>query len=148
MADKFEIKESDLKDYFNSLANKDGKLDIPTFKHVLKQLGLHPDEGIVTQTIEEIQSDGFITEDKLKAFLDTIAEKHGNLRKLFDWIDADKNGYLDRYEIKMAFAMSNKPFTAEDVERLMTEADTDRDGRISFLEFRQSRMSNLFTDVC
>lgn len=80
--------------------------------------------------------------------MDTIAEKHANLRKLFDWIDADKNGYLDRYEIKMAFAMSNKPFTAEDVERLMTEADTDRDGRISFLEFRQSRMSNLFTDVC
>ncbi len=55
-AEKFEVKESDLKDYFNSLANKDGKLDIPTFKHVLKQLGLHPDEGIVTQTIEEIQS--------------------------------------------------------------------------------------------
>lgn len=54
--DKLELKnrEKDLRDYFNSLANKDGKLDIPTFKHVLKQLGLHPEEGIVVETIEEI----------------------------------------------------------------------------------------------
>lgn len=47
----------------------------------------------------------------------------------------------------MAFAMSDRPFTDEDVEKLMEECDTDRDGRISFIEFRTSRMSNLFTDI-
>lgn len=83
----------------------------------------------------------------IKGFIDAVEEKHANLRKLFDWIDADKNGYLDRYEIKMAFAMSDRPFTDEDVEKLMEECDTDRDGRISFIEFRTSRMSNLFTDI-
>jgi hypothetical protein len=83
----------------------------------------------------------------LKEFLSVITEKQQNLRQLFDWIDADKNGYLDRYEIKMAFAMSNKPFTDEDVEKLMTETDLDKDGRISFYEFKSSRMSNLFSDV-
>ncbi|XP_074605707.1 calcium-binding protein E63-1-like [Brevipalpus obovatus] len=147
--DKLELKnrEKDLRDYFNSLANKEGKLDIPTFKHVLKQLGLHPEEGIVVETIDEIAHEGIISGDQLKEFIDAIEEKHANLRKLFDWIDADKNGYLDRYEIKMAFAMSDRPFTDEDVEKLMEECDTDRDGRISFIEFRTSRMSNLFTDI-
>lgn len=59
-------------------------------------------------------------------------------------IDADKNGFLDRYEIKMAFAMLNKPFTDKDVEALMTEADHDKDGKISFDEFRSSRASEVF----
>ena len=48
--------ENDLNDYFRSLANKEDKLDISTFKHVIKQVGLNPDEGIVNQTVEELQS--------------------------------------------------------------------------------------------
>lgn len=84
---------------------------------------------------------------QLSDFLALINDKYANLKKLFEWIDADKNGFLDRYEIKMAFAMSNKPFTDQDVEKLMDEADTDKDGKISFLEFRSSKMSNMFSDI-
>ena len=50
------MKENELLDYFRSLADKDGKLDIPTFKHVLKQLGVNHEEGVINETIQEIQS--------------------------------------------------------------------------------------------
>ena len=85
--------------------------------------------------------------EQLKEFMEIVEDKYANLRKVFDWIDADHNGYLDHYEIKMAFAMTNKQFTDDDVKKLMEEADTDKDGRISFVEFRTSRFSNLFTEI-
>ena len=47
----------------------------------------------------------------------------------------------------MAFALLGKPYTEEDVETLMTEADLDRDGRISFDEFLSSKKSQVFYNL-
>jgi Ca2+-binding EF-hand superfamily protein len=47
----------------------------------------------------------------------------------------------------MAFAMLNRPFDSSDVESLMTEADRDRDGRISFDEFLSSKKSQVFYNL-
>lgn len=54
---------------------------------------------------------------------------------------------MARYEIKMAFAMLNRPFDETDVEGLMSEADLDRDGRISFEEFLSSKKSQMFYNL-
>ena len=52
-----------------------------------------------------------------------------------------------RYEIKMAFALLNKPNSEADVEDLMQEADLDKDGRISFDEFLASKKSQMFYNL-
>ncbi|RWS16645.1 calmodulin-A-like protein [Dinothrombium tinctorium] len=144
------IDEKQLRSAFNDAKGSDGKVAVDEFKKLLKTHGLDPNDKLVASVLNEIgdkpMDDAALSLffEHLESKLNESVEKDINLRKIFNIIDADKNGYLDRYEIKMAFAMLDEPFTEKDVEDLMTEADTDRDGRISYDEFRNSESSKKF----
>ena len=148
------IDEKHFRHAFSQQANSDGTMDIHTFQMILKSLHLNPSDFAVSQAINETSSGLVIEEKDLPRFLELLVEKQknakdllSNLRQVFDLLDADKNGYLDRYEIKMAFAMLDKPYTNDDIEDLMGEADKDKDGRISFEEFQSSRKSQVFYNL-
>lgn len=58
------------------------------------------------------------------------------MREMFNALDKDRNGYVDRDELKASFAELGIPLTDNDVQAMMAEADvqTDRiyyDGRLS-----------------
>ena len=148
------INEKQLRHAFSQQCDADGTMDIHTFQMILKSVHLNPTDYAVIHSINETSSGLSIEEKDLGRFLELLEknqknakELSHNLRQVFDLLDADKNGYLDRYELKMAFAMLDKPYTEADVEDLMTEADLDRDGRISFEEFSTSKKSHVFYNL-
>lgn len=50
--------------------------------------------------------------------------------------DADGNGLIDREELKRVMASLNEELSEEDLSAMINEADTDKDGQISFEEFK------------
>ena len=57
------------------------------------------------------------------------------LKKCFLFLDRNKNGYISLHEIRYIITHYNEKITEEEIKDLMEEADTDKDGYISFDEF-------------
>jgi len=57
------------------------------------------------------------------------------LRKVFDSFDKDKNGYIDINEIKALSKELGHEISETDVQKIFSEVDTNKDGKISFGEF-------------
>jgi Ca2+-binding EF-hand superfamily protein len=57
------------------------------------------------------------------------------LRELFDKIDLDRGGTIDRHELHTALAASGKQLTDAQMEAMMKAADEDGSGDIDFQEF-------------
>lgn len=63
-------------------------------------------------------------------------EWNGLLCILHRVFDADGNGLIDREELKRVMASLNEELSEEDLSAMINEADTDKDGQISFEEFK------------
>ena len=59
------------------------------------------------------------------------------LKKCFLFLDRNKNGYISLHEIRYIITHYNEKITEEEIKDLMEEADTDKDGYISFDEFME-----------
>eukprot|EP01017_Pseudomicrothorax_dubius_P035900 TRINITY_DN508_c0_g2_i1.p1 TRINITY_DN508_c0_g2~~TRINITY_DN508_c0_g2_i1.p1 ORF type:complete len:416 (-),score=148.11 TRINITY_DN508_c0_g2_i1:120-1367(-) len=57
------------------------------------------------------------------------------LQKLFESMDKDKSGSLDRHEIKQVSTELGNPLNDAELDDLFNTVDIDRDGSISFKEF-------------
>jgi len=57
------------------------------------------------------------------------------IREVFDELDADGSGWLSKEELSMLIESEAFDCPFEDIEGLMDEMDTDRDGQVSFEEF-------------
>lgn len=57
------------------------------------------------------------------------------MRTIFDSFDKDKNGYLEKDEIKKVSEELGKPLTPEELDKVMKMMDLNKDGKISFDEF-------------
>jgi len=66
-----------------------------------------------------------------------MVENHSQeaLRKVFDSFDKDKNGSIDIGEIKALAKELGHEITDSDVQKIFSEIDTNKDGKISFEEF-------------
>ena len=58
------------------------------------------------------------------------------LWQLFETIDHDKNGHLDKTELQTAFSRAGMAVPKWKVEQFFAELDKNHDGVISFQEFR------------
>jgi len=87
---------------------------------------------------EQMQKDQQEAEEMAEAILikgmyqEEFLEQLGNS---FLAADEDKNGYLDRKEFKKCLRYAGLGLTKREVNLLMSEADTDMDGKISWQEF-------------
>ena len=59
-------------------------------------------------------------------------------RSVFDKVDRDGSGHLDRGEIAHALQERGLPASGADVEAILAEMDTDGDGKVSFDEFARA----------
>ncbi|CAN1256601.1 Probable calcium-binding protein CML11 [Linum perenne] len=58
--------------------------------------------------------------------------------------DRDGNGYITAAELAHSMAKLGHALTVEELNGMITEADTDGDGRISFSEFSRAISSAAF----
>ncbi|XP_078594699.1 uncharacterized protein LOC144872420 [Branchiostoma floridae x Branchiostoma japonicum] len=56
----------------------------------------------------------------------------------FKMFDKDKSGFLDKSEIMQGMAQLGAEVTEEEAEKMLREADTDGDGKVSYEEFKAS----------
>jgi len=58
-----------------------------------------------------------------------------NLRKAFDFFDADKNGKIDKSELEAVLKEANIAYTQQQLETFMSRIDLDGNGSIDYDEF-------------
>jgi hypothetical protein len=69
--------------------------------------------------------------DKTAKALNIDTKNRASMIKIFDQIDVDKSGQLDKAELKAALAKANYNITDFDLDALFKVADEDQNGSIS-----------------
>lgn len=116
---------------------EEGQIDIHGLKKGLKKID-HPlknADGLLHDVLKAVDSsgDGQIQFNEFKVFIEH-AERE--LYQLFESIDRDHNGSLDKDELRQAFARSGIVVSKAKLDQFFDEMDTDHDGEISFEEWR------------
>ncbi|RDY13542.1 putative calcium-binding protein CML15, partial [Mucuna pruriens] len=122
--------------------DSDGSLTILELAALLRSLGLNPSGDQIHVLLANMDSNenGFVEFDELvdAIFHDISAElllKKEILLRVFKCFDRDGNGYITAAELAGAMAKMGQPLTYRELREMITEADTDGDGVISFNEF-------------
>lgn len=76
---------------------------------------------------EEDQSDS--DEDEREQF------RRREVKKMFDLVDKDGSGYIDRKELETLMKSLNKTFSSQEINEGFARIDVDLSGRIEFSEF-------------
>lgn len=74
-----------------------------------------------------------LTAAEFKVF---VQHAERELRQLFESIDRDHNGELDKTELKAAFRRAGLAISSAKLDQFFSEVDTNHDGVISFEEWR------------
>ncbi|OAX79154.1 hypothetical protein ACJ72_06527 [Emergomyces africanus] len=115
----------------------EGQIDLKGFKKGLRKMD-HPlknaDElvGDVLSCVDT-SGDGKIQFNEFRAFVER-AEKE--LWRLFESIDHDRNGHLDKEELRTAFANAGLTVPKKKLDEFFTDVDSNKDGVITFDEWR------------
>ena len=122
--------------------NGDGRISIAELKHVFEKIGKNPTDTELNDMLREFDQDsnGTIEFDEfvlLVSKMDGGDNEEENLKAAFEVFDKDGNGYIDREELKDIMKQLGNNFTDQQISKMMEEADTDKDGKIDFGEFKQ-----------
>ncbi|KAH9651748.1 calcium-dependent protein kinase 33 [Citrus sinensis] len=132
-----------LKEKFTEMdTDNSGTLTYDELKEGLAKLGSTLTEFDVKQYMQAADIDGNGTIDYIE-FITATMQRHKlqrfeNLYKAFQYFDKDNNGYITVDELGKAFkdyGMGDDA-TIATIKEIMSEVDRDKDGRISYDEFR------------
>ena len=115
----------------------DGQIDVRGLKKGLKKID-HPlknADALLHDVLKVVDTsgDGQIQFHEFRVFIEH-AERE--LLQLFDSIDRDHNGSLDKDELQQAFARSGVVVSRAKIDHFFDEIETNHDGEISFEEWR------------
>jgi solute carrier family 25 (mitochondrial phosphate transporter), member 23/24/25/41 len=114
-----------------------GQIDLQGLKKGLKKID-HPlknADDLLHDVLEAVDTsgDGRIQFNEFLVFVEH-AEKE--LWQLFESIDRDNSGALDKDELRSAFKRAGLSISAAKLDQFFDEVDTNHDGVISFDEWR------------
>ena len=116
-----------------------GTIDISELRAVMRNLGAPEGEAERVMKSADTLKNGVITFDEFCAAVGPVYEhSHVALRRAFNVFDADRNGSIDREELRTMLIKLKLLPTDHDVatfESMWKLADTNSDGNISFDEF-------------
>ncbi|KAI9770613.1 MAG: hypothetical protein M1840_003205 [Geoglossum simile] len=116
---------------------KEGELDLNALKKGLKKLD-HPlknADHLLRDVLKAVDAngDGRIQYEEFRTFVEATEKE---LLTLFNSIDRDRNGKLDKDELRAAFAKAGLVVSTSKLDQFFSEIDTNHDGEISFEEWR------------
>mmetsp|Transcript_13686 Transcript_13686/g.19991 ORF Transcript_13686/g.19991 Transcript_13686/m.19991 type:complete len:523 (+) Transcript_13686:87-1655(+) len=116
-------------------SSNDGSITLAEFKAALEECNSYSEEEI-NQLFEhvDVNNDGTI---KYTEFIAATIETQGQieedrLAEAFNLMDIDNSGYLTKDELR---ELLGSQYTKEVVKKFFAEADTDKNGKISYEEF-------------
>merc|ERR1719402_388536 len=65
-----------------------------------------------------------------------VADPEQELSNIFKQIDSDNNGFLEEKELTTMFQSFGQKVKKKDIKKMMKYADANKDGRISYSEFK------------
>ncbi|KAF9882939.1 hypothetical protein FE257_004874 [Aspergillus nanangensis] len=116
---------------------KDGRLDINGLKKGLKKVD-HPlknADSTLRNVMKEVDTngDGYIDYSEFRTFVDHTER---GLWQLFQNIDRNHNGEIDKGELRAAFANSEMTVSNAKLDDFFADVDKNNDGVISYPEWR------------
>ncbi|CAL5360144.1 unnamed protein product [Camellia sinensis] len=128
-----------LKEMFKSMdTDNSGTITFEELKAGLPKLGTKLSESEVMQLMESADVDGNGTIDYIEFITATMhmnrMEREDHLYTAFEYFDKDKSGYITMEELEHALKKYNMG-DEKTIKDIITEVDTDHDGRINYDEF-------------
>ncbi|KAJ5479586.1 hypothetical protein N7530_005095 [Penicillium desertorum] len=116
---------------------REGHIDLNGLKKGLKKID-HPlknADDMVVNVVREVDTngDGRIDQAEFRAFLN---HTENGLWQMFQSIDRDQNGEIDKIELRNAFSRSGVTVSNAKLDRFFAEVDKNHDGVISYTEWR------------
>ncbi|CAN0908034.1 Probable calcium-binding protein CML17 [Linum grandiflorum] len=148
-----ETQIADLREIFRSFdRDSDGSLTQLELGSLLRSLGINPSRDQLDALIKtaDTNSNGTVEFSEFLALVAPDLEEEKSpyseeqLKQLFRMFDRDGNGYITAAELAHSMAKLGHALTVEELNGMITEADTDGDGRISFPEFSRAISSAAF----
>ncbi|XP_078313154.1 calmodulin-like [Crassostrea virginica] len=121
--------------------DNDGSINTKELGTVMRALGQNPSITELRAMVDEVDLDGNGVID-FEEFLEMIVKEmkktdtEEELREAFRIFDRSGNGYINAKELKHGMVFLGERLSDEEVEEMMNEADSDRDGKISFEDFK------------
>jgi len=114
-----------------------GQIDVKGLKKGLRKID-HPlknADSLLRDVLQVVDTsgDGQIQYNEFRVFIEH-AERE--LHQLFEKIDRDNSGTLDKDELRQAFARNGVVVSNAKLDEFFDEIDTNNDGKISFEEWR------------
>lgn len=118
-------------------SSDEGSIDVRGLKKGLRKIG-HPlrnADDLLHDVLKVVDTsgDGQIQFNEFRVFIEH-AERE--LFQLFEAIDKDHSGSLDKFELRQAFSRSGIVVSNAKIDQFFDQIDTNHDGQISFEEWR------------
>lgn len=129
-----------IKEMFKSMdINNKGRINLDELKRGLHKHGHQvPDQDVkILMDAADVDGDGTLEYSEFVA-LSIHLRKLGNddhLRKAFAFFDLDKSGYIEIEELSAALEDDLGPNHEEVINAIISDVDTNKDGKISYEEF-------------
>jgi solute carrier family 25 (mitochondrial phosphate transporter), member 23/24/25/41 len=136
-----EAREKRIKDLWRKLdTSSSGQIDLGGLKKGLKKID-HPlknADDLLHDVLKAVDTsgDGRI---QFQEFLVFVQHAEKELWQLFESIDRDHSGALDKDELRAAFQRAGLTISNAKLDQFFDEVDTNHDGEISFEEWRYGR---------
>merc|ERR1719244_1385024 len=120
--------------------NGNGSITSGELAQVMRTLGQNPTEEEITEMVLQIDADGN-DNIEFEEFLAMMERKmrsiipEETLREAFKVFDKDGNGFISVQELRHVMSCLGVVMSFSEVQEMLDEADTDKDGQLNYREF-------------
>eukprot|EP00091_Calanus_sinicus_P002782 TRINITY_DN12890_c0_g1_i1.p1 TRINITY_DN12890_c0_g1~~TRINITY_DN12890_c0_g1_i1.p1 ORF type:complete len:156 (-),score=47.93 TRINITY_DN12890_c0_g1_i1:54-521(-) len=128
--------------------NNDGQIDQSELLGMMSRLGVEVSKKDLEDRMLEFDydKDGIIDFPEFLCLMkEVVSDVHDEkrLRETFSMFDADNNGFIDIDELSTIMEKLGQTLNIDQIKEMIMSADMNKDGKISFEEFKKLMMSPL-----